>query len=126
MWREPLRVKYMCDNKCNKEDSKFHGNAAILAEDDGKPHTINFCRTCCNFGLAERNESKVTTAKWKPMIEQNVSRGKLSAAFGWVKGCRDDMQSESCGEKICWRRQRERCRWKQAGRMRHRTRRSLS
>ena len=32
----------MCDVKCNEEGFKFCDIAAILAEDDGKPHTNNF------------------------------------------------------------------------------------
>ena len=61
--RHSQDIKYMCETKC------------------GMPHTINLCRHCHNLGLAERNESKVTNARWKTMIEQKVSRGNLSAAF---------------------------------------------
>ena len=35
----------MCDKKCNKEDFKFYDIAALLEEDDGKPHTVNLCGT---------------------------------------------------------------------------------
>ena len=79
-WRDSFRVKYMCDKKCNKEGFKFCDIAAILVEDDGKPHTINLCRNCYSLRLGERSDSKVTNARWDATIEQEVSRGKLSAA----------------------------------------------
>ena len=41
-WHEPLRVKHMCDKKCNKKSFKFFDIAFILVEDGGRPHTINF------------------------------------------------------------------------------------
>ena len=88
-WHEPLRVKYMCDQKCNKEGFKFYDIAAILVEDDGKPHTINLCRNCFNLRLAERNESVVTNVRWKAMIEQKVSRqsvGRLRVRWFRQKG----------------------------------------
>ena len=31
-WREPLRVKNMCDKKCTQDGSTFHGIASILVE----------------------------------------------------------------------------------------------
>ena len=43
-WHEPLRVKYMCDKKCNEQGFKFFEIASTLVEDDGRPHTINLCR----------------------------------------------------------------------------------
>ena len=79
-WRDSFRVKYMCDKKCNKEGFKFCDIAPILVEDDGKPHTINLCRNCYSLRLGERSDSKVTNARWDATIEQEVSRGKLSAA----------------------------------------------
>ena len=42
-WCEPLRAKYMCDEKCKKDGFKFYHIAAILVDDDGKPRTINLC-----------------------------------------------------------------------------------
>ena len=79
---EPLRAKHMCDKKCNEEGFRFYDIAAVVTEDDGKPHTINLCRDCYNLRLAERTESIVTSAGWKAMIEQKFSLGKLSAALG--------------------------------------------
>ena len=35
-WHEPLRVKFLCDKKCNKEGFRFCENASILVEDDDK------------------------------------------------------------------------------------------
>ena len=87
-WCEPLRVENICDQKGKEKGFKFYDVAAILVEDNGKPHTINFCRNCYNLRLTERDESKVTNARWKSMIEQKASRGRLSAAFrsnGFVK-----------------------------------------
>ena len=45
------------------------------------PRTINL-RSGCDLRLWERNESKVTNARWKTTIEHKVSQGRLSAAFG--------------------------------------------
>ena len=98
-WHEPLRVKYMCDQKCNKEGFKFHDIAAILVEDDGKPHTINLCRNYYSPRLAERNESVVTNVRWKAMFEQKVSRqtdGRLR-----VRGFRQKDVWSICSQKTC-------------------------
>ena len=51
-------------------------------EEDGTPHTTNLCRKCNNLKLTESGETKVTNAVWQAMLEQKVSRGRLSAAFG--------------------------------------------
>ena len=80
----------MCDQKCNTEGLRFYDIAAILAEDDGKPHTINLCRNCFNLRLAERNESVVTNAKWKAMIEQKGLEADCRPPSGQMvssKGC---------------------------------------
>ena len=61
---------------------KFQDVAAMLVEADGKPHTIKLCGNCDDFRRANRNDSKVTIARWKTMVPQEVSRGRLSAAFG--------------------------------------------
>ena len=98
-WHEPLRVKYMCDQKCNKEGFKFYDIAAILVEDDGKPHTINLCRNCYSPRLAERNESVVTNVKWKAMIEQKVSRQTVGRLR--VRGFRQKDVWSICSQKTC-------------------------
>ena len=123
--REPFTVKYMCDKKCSKEGFKFEDIAAILVEDDGKPHKINLCRNCYNLRLAERNESKVTNAGWKTTIEQKITREQAVGRLGnrWL---RQQDVGEICSQEVVgkedhWKRRRERCRWEQAGRMRHRT-----
>ena len=67
---------------------KFHDTAAMLVEDDGRPHTINFCKNCHYVRLAERNEPEVTHKKWKIMIGERNSRGKLSGCLG-AKGVRE-------------------------------------
>ena len=80
-WCEPFRVKYMCDKKSNKEGFNTHDIAAILVEDSGTPHTIHLCRMCYTLGLAERDASMATNARWKTMFGHKGSRGKLSAAL---------------------------------------------
>ena len=77
----------MCDKKCNEEGFQFHDIAAILVENN------NLCRTCHNERLAERNESEVTNTRWKAVIGQKGSRGKLSASLGQMAsstGCGND------------------------------------
>ena len=48
-----------------------------MVGDDGKPHTIKLCGSGYDLRPAERNESKVTNARWKTMIGEKDSRGKL-------------------------------------------------
>ena len=85
---------------CNEEGTKFNDIAAILVEDDEEPHTVNLCRNCNNPRLAETNGSKVTNARWKTMIEQRVSQGKLSAAFGAdVKECGNRYEVQKAADK---------------------------
>ena len=40
-----------------------------MAEDDGKPHTIHLSRNFYTLRVAETNESKVTDARFKTMVE---------------------------------------------------------
>ena len=49
-WYEP---KFVCDMQCRKEGFKFYDIASIMVEDDGEPHTINFCMKCYNLRLEE-------------------------------------------------------------------------
>ena len=79
---QPLRVKYMCDKKCNNEGFKFNEVAGTLVADDGNTHTMNLCRNCFNLSLAERSESKVTNARWETMIEQKGLSGQAVGCFG--------------------------------------------
>ena len=80
----------MCaTKKCNDEGFKFFAIAAMLVEDEGKPHTINLCRNCYNSGWQKETNSNVTGAGWKTMIEQKVSRG----------------ETKSCGQDNGWMRQ---------------------
>ena len=122
VWREPLNVKYMCDNMCNEEGFKFFffDIAAIVVEDDGKPHTINFCRTCFDCRMAEKGEPKVD------LSGQMVGRFRV----GWIppKVCGSDVRSRGSEQITCWKKQRKRCSWRQAaaGNMSHRGWRSSS
>ena len=87
----------MCDKECNKEGFKFFDIATMLVEDDGKPHTINLCINCYALRLAERNESEVTNARWKAMVGEKSSRGKLSACLrrkDSMAGC-----EKQCGQE---------------------------
>ena len=38
--------KFVCDRQCSEECFKFYDIALIMVEDDGEPHTINFCLNC--------------------------------------------------------------------------------
>ena len=55
---EPLRVKHMCDKKCNDMCFKFYDLAAIVTEEVDTPHTTNFGRDCyhCRLARAKRDE----------------------------------------------------------------------
>ena len=45
---EPRWALHMCDNKCGTEGFRFLEMAAVVSEDSGAAHTINFCRECYN------------------------------------------------------------------------------
>ena len=92
-WHEPL--KCMCDQKRNEESFKLNDIASILVEDDGKPHKVNLCGHCCNLRLTDRNESKVTHASWKTMIQQKVSRGRRMGTVCSNKRWRRELLEES-------------------------------
>ena len=79
---------------------KFYDSAPMLVEDDGKPHTINLCKNCFNLRLAERDDTKATNAGWKTLIEQKVSRGRLSAAFGEDGFAKAVWQAKKCPNKF--------------------------
>ena len=64
-----LRVKYMCDQKCNEEGLRSCDIAVILVEVVGKPHTISLCGNYHNLRLTESDEAKVTNALWRDMSE---------------------------------------------------------
>ena len=68
------KARFMCNNRCKREGFDLFDIAAILAEDEGRPHTINHCKKCYNLSLAERNEPAVTHARWKAMIGEESSR----------------------------------------------------
>ena len=81
-----------------------------LCKKMGNPHTINF-RNCCDLRLSERNESKVTNARRKTMIEHNglsrhavgserfvkVMRKRFEAQKRWAR------QMEGATKAVCWR-----------------------
>ena len=81
--REPLRVKHMCDKKCNEEGFNFCDLAAIVADADDKPHTIHFCRNCYHCRLTERGEPNINQCSLEKMIRHETSRDRLWAA--WAK-----------------------------------------
>ena len=78
---EPLRVKRMCDKKCNEKSFKFDEFAAIVTEEGDTPHTLNLCRGC-HDRLTEQGETKVSDAVLKDVIRQKTTRGRLRAALG--------------------------------------------
>ena len=49
---------------------------------DGKPHTMKHCKNRYTLRLTESGETKVTNAAWQDMMEQKVSRSRVSAASG--------------------------------------------
>ena len=78
-WRELPMIKYMCDKKCKDECFKLDDLAAVVVEEDGKPHTINLCRNCYDCRLTE--VAIKTNAVWKDLIRHKTSRGRLWTAF---------------------------------------------
>ena len=75
-WCKP---RFMCGKKWRKGGFKFFDIEAILVEDEGRPHAINLCKKYDNLRLAERSEPEVTHVRWKAVIGEKSSRGKLSA-----------------------------------------------
>ena len=71
-----------CDNKCGAKGFKFFEIAAIVSEEGGAAHTINFCRNCYNDSRVEQGEAEVNGARWRALIEHQSSRGKFWASFG--------------------------------------------
>ena len=68
------KARFMCDNRCKREGFDFFDIAVMLAEDEGRPHTINHCKQWYNLSLAERNEPAVTHARRKVTIGEESSR----------------------------------------------------
>ena len=54
-WHEP---KFLCDRQCMQGGFKFYEIAAILVEDDGKPHTRNLCMTCYTLRQVEKEHDQ--------------------------------------------------------------------
>ena len=77
-WHEP---RFMCDRQCRKGGFRFYDIAAIMLEEDGKPHTMSLCRDCYNLRQAERKEPVVSCQRWRIMIGEKSSRSKLSACL---------------------------------------------
>ena len=82
------------------------------------PHTTNLCRNCFDHRSTESCESKVTSAVWKDMIRQKVSRGRLSAggSHGFIKKkkkVKNESRPKKGGQIICWKRKQRRCSWQQ-------------
>ena len=50
--------------------------AAILVEDDGRPHTTDLFKNCYNLRLAERNEPEVAHSRWRTLRRQEDA-GKI-------------------------------------------------
>ena len=79
---EPRWCLYMCFNKCREKGFMFHEIAAIVTEEGGAAQTINLCKKCHNERRAKQGEAEVAASKWRALIEQKASRGKLWASFG--------------------------------------------
>ena len=68
-----------CATQCAREKaSNSVTSQPFVAEDEGRPHTINHCKNCHNL---ERSEPEVTHARWKATIGGRSSRGSLSACL---------------------------------------------
>ena len=78
---EPLRVKHLCDGKCNGIGFKFYGLTAIVTEEGGAPHTTNLCRKCFDWRRKVHGEEKVNTIVWRDEQATKLTRqvvGRLS------------------------------------------------
>ena len=80
------KARFMCNNRCKREGFDLFDMAAILAEDEGRPHTINHCKKWYNLSLAERHEPAVTHARWKAMIGEESSRRGAKGFAGSMLG----------------------------------------
>ena len=79
---EPRWAWQMCDQKCGAKGFKFFGCAAAVSEKGGAAHTVNSRKKCYNEWRVKQDEAEVAASKWRALIEQKASRGKLWAAFG--------------------------------------------
>ena len=91
------QVRFGSSNSCAKgprggavdeRNVRSEASYVLLSRLERRIDDARWCRNCYILRLAERSDSKVTNARWKTMIEQKVSRGKLSTALrtdGFVK-----------------------------------------
>ena len=63
----------MCERQCRKASNKFYDTEAIMVEDDGEPHVMNFFEDCCKFRHAERKAPEVSGKRWRIMVGEKSS-----------------------------------------------------
>ena len=71
----------MRDRLCPEKGVQYFDLASVMVEDDGAPHTIIFCTKCNNLRQDERKEPVVSNKRWKIVVAEKRSRGKLSAGL---------------------------------------------
>ena len=54
---------------------------AVVSE-GGATHTIKLCRKCYTVRRVKQGEAEESGVKWRALVEQKSSQGKLWAAFG--------------------------------------------
>ena len=74
--------RFMCDRQCRKDGFKFYDIASIMVEDDGRLDTINLCMIWYNLREEERKEPAVSGKRWRIIVGEKSSRGKLSPCLG--------------------------------------------
>ena len=71
---EPRWALHMCDDRCRTTGFKFFETCGYCVR--RRRTTCDPCNKCYN------GEAEVAASKWRALIEQTASRGKLWAAFG--------------------------------------------
>ena len=72
----------MCDNKCKTKGYKFDQIAAVVSEDGGAAHTINFCKKCNIEMRAKQAEAEVAASKRRALIVQKGFWRKVMGRSG--------------------------------------------
>ena len=70
----PSAVSDLATRSAPKRASSFFDIAAILVEDDVKPHTIKLCGNCWNHRLTGSGETEVTEADCRPLTRFTIEK----------------------------------------------------
>ena len=69
--------------RCGAKGFKFFPVAAVVVEEEAQRTRSTFAGSATtDERRVKRGEAEVAATKWRALIEQNASRGKLWAAFG--------------------------------------------